>query len=559
MDDVTEEDILQWQQTSVGNFIGSLKRINDNFEGGRTFDLFEMDRKHQIQSIFCERFHESSAVRQEILRFLRISARDKNNLDELLSSHLMQKVLAADMLVKQSFQFDWEVFIQAEMCLINLLFNSNLARHEFSDISSKLLLQRISLCTNIPNIHEHSSNSHTVQDNTNPKISECEFPFKNLNNEQVDLVTFYDLRIAFVASAYSKQLQLQWLKNGGCEVYLRILEQSLQFPERLQQNSKCRTFLERTNWTLKILFNIFSSSSSDIVEPNAEKCIFLCSKFVTLEKVDSSIEQSSVDIIAVMPLFIELLVPKLEHLVEDDPRMIVHNGRDMTFTCTLLQALKRRLDTENNEEIELLGTFLTVLISLCSRVQEVRRYLRLQVIPPLHATDVERRPDEGNELRNRMIRLMMSMSITRDLAAEFIFILCKRNVNRFVKYCGFGHAAGLLVNRGILGALNASRHLSDSESSETEDYKAVEAQINPVTGCIESTKMNPFAGMADDQKEYEVHRLMSDINELMNKGVITPGQVDNDGHLRPVNHVLELVKGADMKNEKSDSDNNIDI
>ncbi|KAK6108341.1 Guanine nucleotide exchange factor synembryn family protein [Brugia pahangi] len=556
-ENISEGDLMQWQNSSTGNFVESLKRINGSFEKYHEFGHVDIDTRRRILSIFSERFQESSVIRQQILHFLRILARDRQNLDHLLSSSLVQDVLNVALLAEQSFEFDWEAFIQAEMCLINILFNSNLARNEFNDIASNLLLNRIRILSETPRIsfmqREIPITVEDVAISTESKI--LEFPVKNLNNEQIDLVTSYDLRIAFVASAQSKDLQLRWLKNG-CEVFLKVLERSLCFPERLRRNLQWKNFVEHTNWALKVLFNIFCYSWDDSVQSNAKQCMVLCSRIITIKNIDPSLEQSAVDVIAVLPLSFELLTPKLQHIEQKDTN-IIHDGRDMTFADAVLHALERRLEAESSERNELLGTFLTVLIRLSSQVKEARRYLRLLVIPPLHATDVERRPDDGAELRNRMIRLMMSISNTQDLAAEFIFILCKKSVNRFVKYCGFGHAAGLLANRGILNALNTSKHQSDSEASETEDYKAVETQVNPVTGYIEPAGENPFTGMTEEQKEYEVHRLMNDINKLMNQGLITPGRVGKDGQLEPVKHVLELVKDDDAEPDKSDSEDGV--
>ncbi|MCP9264779.1 putative RNA exonuclease NEF-sp [Dirofilaria immitis] len=463
IENISESDLVQWQNSSPDDFVKSLKRINDNFEEYYAFGHVDVESRYRIQAVFRERFRETSAIRQQVLRFLRILARDGQNLDQLLSSNMVQDVLGAGLLSEQSFEFNWESFIQAEMCLINILFNSTLARSEFNEIASNLLLNRIRLLSDTPRSsfrqRDITDIPVTVQDiATCVKSKIPEFPIKILSNEQMDLVAFYDLRIAFVASAQSKDLQLQWLRNG-CEVFLKVLEQGLNFPKKLKQNSQWRSFAENTNWALKILFNIFCYSWDDSVESNAKQCMLLCSKIVTLENIDPSLEQSAIDVIAVLPLSFEWLAPKLQN-----------------------------------------------------------------VIPPLHATDVERRPDDGAELRNRM-------------------------------YCGFGHAAGLLANRGILNALNTPKHLSDSEASETEDYKAIEMQVNPVTGCIEPSGENPFTGMTEEQKEYEIHRLMNDINKLMNQGLITPGQIGKDGQLEPVKHVLELVKDGDAEPDKSDSEN----
>lgn len=556
-ENISEGDLVQWQNSSADNFVKNLRRINDKFQEYYIFDHVVIDSRRRIQSIFCERFQDSSAVRQQIIRFLRILARDKQNLDELLCASLVRDVLGAGLLAQWSFEFEWESFIQAEMCLINILFNSNLAKHEFNETASDLLLKRIRLLSETARGFSRERNAEditvTVEDIAiSSETKFTEFPAEIMNNEQIDLVTFYDLRIAFVVSAQSKDLQLRWLKNG-CDVFLKVLKQSLHFPERLKRNSHWKTFSEHTNWALKVLFNLYCCSWDESMEPNARECMLLCSDIVTLENIDPSLEQSAVDVIAVLPLSFELLTPKLQDMAKENTS-VIHSGRDMTFAAAVLDALERRLKAEDNEKNDLLSTFLTVLICLSSQVKEARRYLRLRVIPPLHAIDIERRPDDGTELRNRMIRLMMSISNTQDLAAEFIFILCKKNVNRFIKYCGFGHAAGLLANRGILNYSNTPTNQSDSEDSETEDYKAVETQVNPVTGCIEPTRENPFTKMTEEQKEFEVHRLMNDINKLMNEGVITPGQIRKDGQLEPVKHVLELVKDTDAEPDESDRD-----
>jgi hypothetical protein len=102
----------------------------------------------------------------------------------------------------------------------------------------------------------------------------------------------------------------------------------------------------------------------------------------------------------------------------------------------------------------------------------------MRILPPLRAADVERPPTEGNAFRNRLIRLMsQSVGECKKLIAEFLFVLCKRSVSRMVKYCGFGHAAGLIADYGFLGRLSEQRRASDSDDSETEDYKQVEPEL----------------------------------------------------------------------------------
>ena len=67
--------------------------------------------------------------------------------------------------------------------------------------------------------------------------------------------------------------------------------------------------------------------------------------------------------------------------------------------------------------------------------------------------------------------------------ANLLFVLCKENVDRLVKYTGFGNAAGLLANNGLLGGVHPTEgQYSSDEESDTEEYASVKAKIDPVTG-----------------------------------------------------------------------------
>lgn len=68
--------------------------------------------------------------------------------------------------------------------------------------------------------------------------------------------------------------------------------------------------------------------------------------------------------------------------------------------------------------------------------------------------------------------------------ADFLFVLCKENVNRLIKYTGYGNAAGLLASRGLMGVQPQSigDYSSDDDDSETEEYSMDKAQIDPMIG-----------------------------------------------------------------------------
>lgn len=76
--------------------------------------------------------------------------------------------------------------------------------------------------------------------------------------------------------------------------------------------------------------------------------------------------------------------------------------------------------------------------------------------------------------------------IFQELVADFLFVLCKENVNRLIKYTGYGNAAGLLASRGLMGGGqsqgNGGDYSSDDEDSETEEYAMDKSQIDPMIG-----------------------------------------------------------------------------
>lgn len=60
----------------------------------------------------------------------------------------------------------------------------------------------------------------------------------------------------------------------------------------------------------------------------------------------------------------------------------------------------------------------------------------IQVLPPLR--DVKNRPEVGNALRNKLVRLMTHIDTdVKNCAAEFLFVLCKESgeENIFLLVC----------------------------------------------------------------------------------------------------------------------------
>lgn len=75
----------------------------------------------------------------------------------------------------------------------------------------------------------------------------------------------------------------------------------------------------------------------------------------------------------------------------------------------------------------------------------------------------------------------------QNIAADFLFVLCKENPDRLVKHTGYGNAAGLFAARGLLGGINEKTTIvysSDDDDSDTEEYSAVADLVDPITGVI---------------------------------------------------------------------------
>lgn len=70
-----------------------------------------------------------------------------------------------------------------------------------------------------------------------------------------------------------------------------------------------------------------------------------------------------------------------------------------------------------------------------------------------------------------------------------------------IKYTGYGNAAGLFAQRGLLGGANKIDDIysSDSEDSDTEEYVQHKHGINPVIGCYEAPHARVTENMTDEQ------------------------------------------------------------
>ncbi|KAL2093651.1 hypothetical protein ACEWY4_010963 [Coilia grayii] len=242
------------------------------------------------------------------------------------------------------------------------------------------------------------------------------------------------------------------------------------------------------------------------------------------------------------------LLPKVQ------PDSIEYMGVNMDAVKMLLELMEKRLDRGKKLKETLLPSL--NLLTESSRIhRQTRKFLRSKVLPPLR--DVNTRPEVGNTLRNKLVRLMTHIDTdVKHCAAEFLFVLCKESVSRFIKYTGYGNAAGLLAARGLMHGGPRPGHYSEDEDSETEEYKEAKDQINPVTGRVEAEQPNPMEGMTDEQKEYEAMKLVSMFDKLSRANMIQPVAVGTDGQMTNIypEDFRRLSQQGQITQQDSDSD-----
>ncbi|KAM4573563.1 chaperone Ric-8A isoform 2-T2 [Odontesthes bonariensis] len=363
-------------------------------------------------------------------------------------------------------------------------------------------------------------------------------------------VRFFDLRLTFLLTALRVDVRAQLAQElHGISLLGNQLEATLGLcwpdtletaragfegipPEEVPPLSRQQTELAME--ILKILFNItFDTSRRKIDEEEAAEYRHLGAilRHCLLSHADGEeraeeFHSHTVNLLGNLPLSCldVLLMPKVQQ------GSIEYMGVNMDAVNMLLQFTEKRLDRGHKLKETLLPSL--NLLSESARIhRETRKFLRSKVLPPLR--DVTNRPEVGNALRNKIVRLMTDIDTdVKNCASEFLFVLCKESVSRFIKYTGYGNAAGLLAARGLLRGARDSGIYSEDEDSETEEYREAKAHINPVTGVVEEEQPNPMEGMTEEQKECEAMKLVNMFDKLSRTNVIQPMQLGMDGKMR---------------------------
>ncbi|XP_028841118.1 synembryn-A isoform X2 [Denticeps clupeoides] len=382
---------------------------------------------------------------------------------------------------------------------------------------------------------------------------------------------FYELRLLFLLTALRPELRLQLQQERGVSLLTSALEQCLSVKwmdvNEVQSDPTAppvrKEVSEKAVEILKTLFNVTHDAHRN--EPDEEECALYRRLAAVLrhcmllscegEELDVELKGHAVNLLSALPL--QCLDVLLSGRLSTSS--VEWEGLNMDCVRSLLQFLERRLDAGHKLK-EKLTPVLNLLTESSKVHRGTRHYLKQQILPPLR--DLSLRPEQGTSVRSRLVRLMTHVDTDiKHCAAELLFVLCKENVRRFVKYTGYGNAAGLLAARGLLsgcGPYHQSQYSSDSDSdSDTEEYRHAKGRINPVTGRVEEEQPDPMEGMTEEEKEAEARKLIWMFNRLSRDKIIQPMGVTAEGRLAPL-YVEQRVRPLQEQIREEDSEEDLD-
>lgn len=322
-------------------------------------------------------------------------------------------------------------------------------------------------------------------------------------------IKFYDMKLLFLITALTPNVRIKVRDFDGLVYLVETLD-------LMMKNCSSKEFEQQEinliNEILKVLFNITSSGptnvdSEDDDDSHLQRLSIVLHDLLLFDSKPKELREeyhsNIVNLLTNIPItcYSELVPQSTDDTASED----TFENYDVHAINIFLKFLEIKLDNifgpMDSKNYETLPPILIVLIKCVRCTSHIRRYARARILPPLR--DAKKRPEEGTTLRNYLCRLLTYPSTQiSDLVAELLFVLCKENVGRMIKYTGYGNAAGLFAKRGLLGGRNSEnqqQYSSDSEDSDTEEYKQLLHGINPVIGCYEPPKRSPFEGMSEEQ------------------------------------------------------------
>ncbi|KAM5222770.1 chaperone Ric-8A isoform 1-T1 [Hipposideros larvatus] len=512
--------------------MAALRTYNRENSQSFTFDDAQQEDRKRLAELLVSGLEQGLPPSRRVtwLQSVRILSRDSSCLDPFTSLQSLQ-ALAGYAGISSSAgsapeALDMDIVLEALKCLCNLVLSSPVAQVLAAEARLVVrLAERVRL-------HQESGIPHDVQ--------------------------FFDLRLLFLLTALRADVRQQLFQElGGVRLLTDVLELTLGMtpkdspPEPLPPQET-----ERAMEILKVLFNItFDSIKREVDQEDAALYRHLgtllrhCVMVAAAGDCTEEFHGHTVNLLGNLP------VQCLDVLLTLEPQesSVEFLGVNMDVIHVLLSFLEKRLHQTHRLK-ERVAPVLSVLTECARLHRPARKFLKAQVLPPLR--DVRTRPEVGEMLRNKLVRLMTHLDTdVKRVAAEFLFVLCSESVPRFVKYTGYGNAAGLLAARGLMAGGRPPGQYSEDEDTDTDEYKEAKASINPVTGRVEEKPPNPMAGMTDEQKEHEAMRLVNMLDKLSRHRVIQPMGMSPRGQLTSLQDAMrESLQGQVCSDPDSDPD-----
>jgi Guanine nucleotide exchange factor synembryn len=390
----------------------------------------------------------NTKIKLQALQVIRILTRDKTYLNETINEDQFEVLLDAALIGTHYHESSNEVQTEALKILCNLVFQSPKCQE---------------LCLK------------------NTAVEGILKRLRTWKDQYVDYhIKFFDMKLLFLITALTPNVRIKIRDHHG----LVYLVETISF--LMMKNEQKKEFGEQEvnliNEILRALFNITVTEPTSVDEDDDNHLQRLAIVLHDLLLFDTKAKEATeeyhsniVNLLNNIPIscYTELVPPSLS---TDDESDVFEN-----FNMRSINIFLKFLDLRLNKVFELssainyeqLPPILTVMIKCVRCTSIIRRYVRIKILPPLR--DVKKRPEEGTSLRNHLCKLLTyPSSQISDLVAELLFVLCKENVGRMIKYTGYGNAAGLFAKHGLLGGRkkeNQQQYSSDSEDSDTEEYK----------------------------------------------------------------------------------------
>lgn len=489
--------------------------IKDN-EKTIAFPQFEDSVREKFWStLFKQVDGDDSSTKLLCLTAIRILSREKFNLSAYVTEERLKKVFDISNISNDS-ECNDDCSIEALKCLCNITYNVSSVSEHLSNFGAPSFLAKRLFC----------------------------FKGKSELNER----KLFEIKLLFLITALFVPTRQALFDEYGLTFFIDLCLAESNIPKENISSPK-RKKMDLDDFQLKILceilrtvFNIMCTVKAEGNDQQDFKKFISILRELSLSCLTPAADSLLRDIVNVLTLmpneYLDSLVIPGTKMSEKN----VHKCPSMEAVSVYINFLDvtlvkiEEIDGTLKEE---LSPILLLLTNLAKCNKQFRKYIRCRVLPNLK--EIYTRPEVGNTLRNKLCRLLTCpITSTRDLVADFLFVLCKESVGRMVKYTGYGNAAGLFANRGLLAGDPQARTSSESEGSETEEYSQNKHIINPIVGCLTPPRVDPTQDMTEEQKEILAMELVNKIDKLQRDGVIQPCRIGPDGKPMPICHVLEL-------------------